>query len=39
MNKENQKKNVNETSSDTFPWDIFKFNDIIFYWSLHTKLF
>ena len=30
MNNENQ-KNVNETSSDTFPWDIFKSDDIIFY--------
>ena len=28
----------NETKSDVFPWDIFK-SDIIFQWSLNTKIF
>ena len=29
--------NRNETKSDIFSWDIFKF-DIIFYWSQDTEL-
>ena len=29
--------NGNETKSDIFPWDIFKF-DIIFLWPKNTKI-
>ena len=30
--------NGNETKSDIFPWDVFKFY-IIFHWSENTKMF